>query len=128
MAGSYYTQANVKLYLNIAASDTADDSLLDNFGAIADQHIDNILLQHDERIPLTSGAVLNDVKAAADYYVASLYRGHRGDTDNEKFFMAKFDQIINGMIEKLSVEGKSYTAERFSGRFSTHDHSREYWF
>ena len=69
MAGNYYGINSCKDLLNIEVTDTVDDELLNRFGAVANQHIDNILKQHDERIPLKVPSILADVKMSANYYV-----------------------------------------------------------
>jgi len=79
MAGNYYGINAVKDLLNIEITDTVDDELINRFGAVANQHLDNILKQHDERIPLKVPSILADVKMSANYYVCSLFRGKRGD-------------------------------------------------
>ena len=112
MAGSYYDQDRTKRLLEILTTDTADDTFLDELGAVADQHIDNILLIHDEKIPLQGANVLNDVKEMAALYTASIYKKHRGDTETAKSFMDLFDQILEGIAQQRAVEGKPYVVER----------------
>lgn len=127
MAGSYYTQANVKLLLGIAAADTADDSLLDLLGGVANQHIDNILRKHDEKIPLQSTNVLEDIKLAADYYTASLYKGQREHPEAAKFWLDQFQIIIDGIVEDREITSETYIVERHGTRSGTHDHYFAEW-
>jgi len=117
--GSYYNQANTKLILEIASGDTSDDTLLDALGALANQHIDNIFKIHDEKIPLQGANVLNDIKMAANYYTASLYKSKRGDLESADWFMKQYQGIILGMTERTAIEGQPYIAERFNSRFIT---------
>ena len=121
MAGSYYVQATTKLLLDIAAADTADDTLLDALGALADQHIDNIMKQHDEKIPWQSTNVLNDAKMAANFYTASLYNKRINNTESAKAWMDSYTETINGIIEDRSIEGNNYVVERFNSRFGRGD-------
>ena len=121
MAGSYYVQATVKTLLDIASTDTADDTLLDSLGLLADQHIDNILKKHDEKIPLQSTNVLNDIKMAANFYTVSLYKGRREQLEEAKFWKEQFTETINGIIEERSIEGNNYVVERFNSRFGRGD-------
>lgn len=121
MAGSYYTKANVKLLLDIASADTSDDTLLDMLGALANQHIDNILKQHDEKIPLQGTNVLEDIKLAADYYTTSIYKGRREQPDSAKYWMEQYQVIIDGIVEERSFEGKSFVADRHNSRYSQSD-------
>ena len=119
-------QTTVKTLLDIASADTADDSLLDTLGALADQHIDNIMLKHDEKIPNTSTNVLNDIIMAANYYTVYLYKTRRDQLDEAKFYLNSFQIIIDGMIEQRSIEGESYTVERHNSRFG-HGHEFALW-
>ncbi len=118
MAGTYYDQDRTKRLLEIATGDTADDTLLDELGLVADLHIDNTLIIHDEKIPYT-GNILNDIKELAALYTASIYKGKRGDAETSKFFMNMFKNIKTGMEEQRAVEGKPYIVERFNSRYIT---------
>jgi hypothetical protein len=117
MAGNYYEINACKDLLNIEITDTADDELLNRLGLIANTHIDNILKQHDERIPLKVPNVLADVKMSANFYVCSLFRGKRGDVDSAKFWKEQYMETINGIIEsKVTDDAIPQTVERFTGR------------
>ncbi len=118
MAGSYYDQDRTKRLLEIASGDSADDTLLDELGLVADQHLDNILKIHDEKIPY-SGTILNDVKELAALYTAGIYKGKRGDRDTSKFFMLQFKVLVDGLALGKAVEGKPYIVERFNSRYIT---------
>ena len=119
MAGIYYDQARTKRLLEIASADTSDDTLLDELGLVADQHIDNILEIHDEKIPFQTTNILNDVKEMAALYTAALYKGKRGDKDTSKFFMDQFLVLKKGLTDQRAVDGKPYIVERFNSRFQT---------
>jgi len=121
MASSYYSQAKVKRILEIDSADTSDDTFLDELGSAADQHIDNILEIHDERIPLVAGNILNDTITAANFYVAYLYKLKRGDQDTAKAFKVIFDEILKSVQDQLAVDGQPYLVERFNSRFTTGD-------
>ncbi len=129
MAGNYYEINACKDLLNIDVTDTVDDELLNRLGLVANTHIDNILRQHDERIPLKVPNVLADVKMAANYYVCSLFRGKRGDTDSAKFWKEQHLETINGIImEKVQDDGHPQVVERFTGRrFSGDSHYLAEW-
>jgi len=128
MAGNYYEINSCKDLLNIDITDTADDELLNRFGAAANQHMDNIFTQHDERIPLKVPRVLADWKMAANYYVCSLFRGKRGDVDTAKFWKEQHVDTVNGIISKLSIDGQPQVVERFTGRrFSGDAHYLAEW-
>lgn len=121
MASNYFGLNRTKELLNIDVADTVDDEILTTFGAASNQHIDNILKQHDERIPLKVPSILADVKMAANYYVCMLFRGKRGDKDSAKFWQDVFTDTINGVIDERSIEGLSYDVQRFHDRFGQED-------
>jgi len=117
-AGSYYDQDRTKRLLEIASGDSADDTLLDELGLVANQHLDNILKIHDEKIPY-SGTILDDVKELAAIYTAAIYKGKRGDKDTSKFFIDLFDNILEGLALGKAIEGQPYIVERFNSRYIT---------
>ena len=119
MASSYYNQAKTKRILEIASTDTSDDTFLDELGTAADQHIDNILEIHDERIPLVTGTILNDTITAANFWVAYVYKLKRGDQDTAKAFKEITKELILGLQDQLAVDGQPYIVERFNSRFVT---------
>ena len=121
MASNFYELNATKQLLNIDIDDTADDEILNVFGAASNQHIDNILKQHDERIPLKIPSILADVKMAANYWVCTLFRGKRGDKDSAEFWKGMFTDTINGVIDERSIEGLSYDVQRFHDRFGQED-------
>jgi hypothetical protein len=121
MASDFFGLNSCKQLLNIDIADTVDDEILTRFGESANQHLDNILKQHDERIPIKVPAVLSDLKMAADYYVCSLFRGKRGDVETAKFWKDMFTDTINGVIDERSIEGLSYDVQRFHDRFGQED-------
>lgn len=129
MAGNYYEINACKDLLNIDVTDTAEDELLNRFGIVSNSHIDNILKAHDERIPLKVPNVLADIKASANYYVCSLFRGKRGDTDSAKFWMDQSINTINGLIMNLEIDGAPQVVERFTGRrwYSSDSHYLADW-
>jgi hypothetical protein len=119
LAGSYYDQDRTKRLLEISTADTADDTLLDELGAVADQHLDNILIAHDEKVPLTGGNILNDVKEMAALFTASIYKGKRGDEVTAKFFKDLFKDLLDGLALERAIEGKPFVVERFNSRYVT---------
>lgn len=128
MASNLYEINAVKDLLNIDITDTADDEILNRFGAAANQHMDNIFLQHDERIPLKIPRVLADWKMAANYKVCSQFRGKRGDIDSARFWKEEHVDTVNGIISKLSIDGTPQVAERFTGRrFNGDSHYLAEW-
>jgi len=118
VVGAYYNLGRTKRLLEISTADTTDDTLLDELGAVADQHLDNILLIHDEKIPYT-GNILNDIKEMAALYTASIYKGKRGDEVTAKFFMDLFNDLKEGIALHRAVEGVPYVVQRFNSRYIT---------
>lgn len=127
MGGNYFELNDTKRLLNIDISDTVDDELLTQFGEQSNLHIDNILKQHDERIPLKEPGVMADVKQAANYFVASLFRGKRGDADTAKYWKEMFTETINGVIMERSIDALSYDVQRFPQRFTENDDEFRLW-
>lgn len=128
MAGNYYELNATKDLLNIDITDTTDDEILNRFGALSNQHIDNIQSQHDERIPLKIPRVLSDIRMAANFMVCSLFRGKRGDVDSAKFWKEMHTETIAGIISKLAIDGQPQVVERFTGRrFSGDAHYLAEW-
>ncbi len=121
MASNFFDLNSTKRLLNIDISDTVDDEILKEFGLTSNQHIDNILKQHDEKIPLKVPSILADVKMSANYYCASLLRGKRGDVETAKFWKSMFTETINGVIDERSIEGLSYDVQRFHDRYGQDD-------
>ena len=119
MAGVYYDQARTKRLLEIASADTSDDVLLDELGLVADQHIDNILKIHDEKIPLLTTNILNDIKEMAALWTAHLYKKKRGDKDTADMFKETFTELLEGLTAERAVDGQPYIVERFNSRFQT---------
>ena len=102
---------------------------MDDFGDVANQHIDNILKIHDEKIPLQSTNVLEDIKKAANFHVVSLYYSHIHNTLESDSWMKRSESILNGITEERKVENASYLVERhMAHRFgSSHDHDFAEW-
>jgi len=103
MASNFFGINKCKQLLNIDVTDTVDDELLNSFGEVSNQHIDNILKQHDERIPLKVPSILADVQMAANYYVCSLFRGKRGDNETAKFYPMMFNDSTIDIDKKMSI-------------------------
>ncbi len=127
MASNFFELNDTKRLLNIGVTDTADDELLTQFGEQANIHIDNILKLHDEQIPLKEPKIYADVKQAANYLVASLFRGKRGDVETAKFWKGMFTDTINGVIDERSITAYSYDVQRFPTRVTEEDDVFELW-
>lgn len=118
MSGNYYDLSNTKRILNITETDIIDDELLNALGESANQHIDNILEPIDVGIPYTTTSILNDIKAAANYYTCSVYKGKKQDFEAAKFWKDMFQDIIDNIIKNKSTVGNtSITVDGF-GRYT----------
>lgn len=124
MSGNYYDLTNTKKILSITETDILDDELLNTFGEMANQHIDNILEPVDIGIPYTTTSILNDVKSAANYYTCSLYKGKKQDFEGAKFWKEMFQNIIDNIIANRKNDHETITVDGF-GRFADvpHDHN-----
>lgn len=71
MPGSYFTLATVKIYLNI--TDTADDTILNTYGANANQNTEDLLLPYAEAIPFAGAAITDKIKQITDFEVCEQY-------------------------------------------------------
>ena len=119
MAGSYYDQDRTKRLLEIGTTDASNDTFLDELGLVADQHLDNILIQHDEKVPLQTGNILNDVKEMSALFTAHIFSTQRKDPDNAKFFLDLYKTLLEGLAISRAIEGKPYIVERFNSRYIT---------
>ena len=119
MAGSYYDQDRTKRLLEIGTGDAADDTLLDELRAVADQHLDNLLRAHDEKIPLTGSNILNDVKEMAALFTASIFAGKKKDPETAKFFQDLYKDLLDGFAFGKGINDQPYVVERFNSRFIT---------
>ena len=127
MAGSYFSLSETKVLLNI--TDTADDTLLNQFGAVANQNLDNVLEIFDEKIPNQGTNVLEDIKSAANFYVCSLYRTHHHNIEEADHWMKQYTQVLSGIKEQRKVDNPVYTVDRHNSRRSRdgHDHFFAEW-
>jgi len=119
MAGSYYDQDRTKRLLEIGTADAADDTILDELGLVADQHLDNILKIHDEKIPQSGTGVDNVMKEMAALMAAGLFKTKRGDHDTAKAFKDMFDLLLKGLALGKAVEGVVAIVPRFNSRYQT---------
>ena len=124
MSGNYYDLTNTKKILSITETDILDDELLNTFGEMANQHIDNILEPIDIGVPYTTTSILNDVKSAANYYTCSLYKGKKQDFEGAKFWKEMFQNIIDNIIANRKNDHETIIVNGF-GRYNDepHDHN-----
>lgn len=124
MSGNYYDLTNTKKILSITETDILDDELLNTFGEMANQHIDNILEPVDIGIPYTTTAILNDVKSAANYYTCALYKGKKQDFEGAKFWKDMFQNIIDNIMANRKNDHETITVNGFGrNNDEPHDHN-----
>jgi len=119
MAGSYYDQDRTKRLLEIGTGDSADDTIIDELGLVADQHLDNILKIHDEKIPQTGSGVDNVMKEMAALYTASIFKDKRKEFQTADVFRTQFNVLLEGLALGKAVEGVVFTVPRFNSRYQT---------
>ena len=124
-SGNYYDLSQTKKILSITETDITDDELLNQFGEMSNQHIDNILEPIDSGIPYTSTSILNDVKSAANYYTASLYKGKKGDFDSAKFWKEMFQDTIDNIVKNREGDQDTILITGF-GRYSVENEDSAY--
>lgn len=121
MSGNYYDLSNTKKILNITELDIIDDELLNALGESANQHIDNILEPVDSGIPYTTTSILNDIKAAANYYTCSLYKGKKQDFEAAKFWKDMFQDLIDNIIKNRETTVVTSIPITGFGRYQEYD-------
>jgi len=98
----------LKLFLNIDSADTADDTLLDNFGTVANRIIDNEIFPHKDDIPETS-SLTEDLQESAKLYVAYRYKIHNKEFEEAKEYKEDFRAILDGVVRRLIASNESRT-------------------
>lgn len=104
MPSNFYDMQKTKFLLDIAESDQTDDELLDDLGETANIHVDNKLKQFDNAVPVTSSAIEQDLRAAANYYTASLYKGKMRDYEAAKYWKDMFDDVFEALAQKKQID------------------------
>ena len=103
---SWYVRNDVKEELEIASGDTADDAILDSWGARVDRYIDNEIAPHITTLPVTSSlsAVLKDAAIAA---VAAKYRRKNKEFDTANTYHEEFTKLIDSAIKRLRRDNET---------------------
>lgn len=125
MSGNYYDLSTTKKILTISETDIIDDELLNAFGELANQHIDNVLAPFDEGIPYITTSILEDVKAAANYYTISLYKGKKQDFEASKFWKEMFKDIIDTIKNRKNNTGNTTIISEGFGRMSSEGYNHD---
>ena len=103
---SWYVLADVKEELEIATGDTADDALLDNYGARVNRFIDNEISPHITTLPVTV-SLSEALKDAAIAGVAAKYRRKNKEFDTANTYTTEFDRIVESVIKRLRRDNET---------------------
>ena len=103
---SWYVQADVKLELEIASGDTAEDPYLDDKGQKINRLIDNLIAPHITTLPVTSdlSEALLDAAIAG---VAAKYRRKNKEFDTANAYQKEFDRLIDSVINRLRRDNET---------------------
>ena len=103
---SWYVQADVKLELEIASGDSADDAYLDDKGQKINRLIDNLIAPHITTLPVTSdlSEALLDAAIAG---VAAKYRRKNKEFDTANAYQKEFDRLIDSVINRLRRDNET---------------------
>ena len=103
---SWYVQADVKLELEIASGDSADDAYLDDKGQKINRLIDNLIAPHITTLPVTS-SLSESLLDAAIAGVAAKYRRKNKEFDTANAYKKEFDRLIDSVINRLRRDNET---------------------
>ena len=103
---SWYVQADVKLELEIASGDSADDAYLDDKGQKINRLIDNLIAPHITTLPVTS-SLSESLLDAAIAGVAAKYRRKNKEFDTANAYQKEFDRLIDSVINRLRRDNET---------------------
>ena len=88
--------------LELAITDTNDDTLLDDYGIKANRKIDNFIFPLLDGIPTTS-EITNELKQAAILDVARRYKIKHKSFEAAKEYQSDFDEIITSVKQRAKA-------------------------
>ena len=103
---SWYVQADVKLELEIASGDSADDAYLDDKGQKINRLIDNLIAPHITTLPVTS-SLSESLLDAAIAGVAAKYRRKNKEFETADAYQKEFDRLIDSVINRLRRDNET---------------------
>ena len=103
---SWYILADVKLELEIATGDTADDTYLDDKGQKINRLIDNLISPYITTLPVTT-SLSEALKDAAISGVAAKYRRKNKEFDTANAYQSEFEKIIDSVITRLRRDNET---------------------
>lgn len=101
MAGTYFTLATVKIYLSI--NDSVDDTVLNTYGANANQNTEDLLLPHAEVIPFAGASITDKIKQITDFEVCEQYKRYIHDYVAADSYMNKRKMLIDEVITSFKA-------------------------
>ncbi len=101
--GKYGSTTTVKLYAGIGATDTVDDTIVDNFVLRADRQVDNDLADVIESIPVGDASITDDLILASNFYATRLYAQFRHSFEKADQFKQTYDDTIKGVHSRLKA-------------------------
>ena len=88
--------------LELAITDTNDDTLLDDYGIKANRKIDNFIFPLLDGIPTTT-EITNELKQAAILDVARRYKIKHKSFEAAKEYQSDFDEIITSVKQRAKA-------------------------
>ncbi len=95
----YYTLLVVKRLLNI--THTKDDTLLDELGATATQHTDDLFDPFVETVPFSGAGITEMVKTITNYDVVADYKRVFRELEASKSWREEKDKLIETVMKQL---------------------------
>jgi len=105
---SWFVLADVKAELEIATADTADDSLLNDYGSRVNRIIDNKIFPFKDIIPEVA-TLEEDLKDCAIAWCSYKYKRKNEEFDSAREYKVEFDDIIDSVITRLIASNELRT-------------------
>ena len=112
---SWYVKADVKLELEIATGDTADDTYLDDKGQKINRLIDNLISPYITTLPVTT-SLSESLLDAAIAGVCEKYRRKNKEFDTANAYKKEFDIIIDSVITRLRRDNETQASRVAVGK------------
>ena len=98
---SYFQLAEVRRLVKIGENDSSEDQLINEYGSRADRRIDNKLKKAEVSVPLTGSAITDDIKLAANYLTASIYKAKKEDYTSAKYWYDQYKDTIDDIVDGI---------------------------
>ena len=97
---NYYTKDVCKRLLNI--THTKDDTLLDELGATATKHTDDLFDPFVETVPFTGTGITEMIKTITNYDVVADYKRVFKELEASKSWREEKDKLIETVMKQLT--------------------------